>query len=95
MDNITTPDERGGLWPQDHVSFIVGPAKKGVQAIDVTLEEQPEPESEQDAQQVETKMGSLNLGSSGEGNGATAASGKEKETPVADGGAWDLSSWGV
>ena len=39
MDSITTPDEDDGLWPEDYVSFIVVPARKGFQAIEVTLEE--------------------------------------------------------
>ncbi len=96
MDSITTPDERGGLWPHDYVSFVVVPAKKGVQAIDVTLEEEPQPTSEQEEEQrLKIQMGNVYTGNGGEENGAAAASGKENAAPVADEGGWDLSTWGA
>ena len=62
MDSITTPDEYGGLWPHDYVSFIVVPAKKGVQAIDVTLEEQRKPKDEKEGPEVEAKFENMALG---------------------------------
>ena len=37
MDEIVTPDEYGGLNPGAHVSFIVVPARKGIQAAAVTI----------------------------------------------------------
>ena len=37
-----TPDEYGGLNPGAHVSFIIVPAKKGIQAAAVTIADPPE-----------------------------------------------------
>ena len=47
MDEIVTPDEYGGLNPGAHVSFIVVPAKKGIQAAAVTIVEPPEEKKEE------------------------------------------------
>ena len=41
MDEIVTPDEYGGINPNAHVSFIVVPAKKGIQAAAVTIVDPP------------------------------------------------------
>lgn len=96
MDSITTPDERGGLWPHDYVSFIVMPAKKGVHAIDVTLEDKSEIESiKVKEQHIEDKMSSMDFSNGSEVNAAISAGGKENEAPVVEESAWDLSSWGV
>ena len=46
MDEILTPDEDGGLNPETHVSFIVVPAKKGVQAAAVTIVDPPDEKKE-------------------------------------------------
>lgn len=46
MDEIVTPDEYGGLNPGAHVSFIVVPAKKGIQAAAVTIVDPPEEKNE-------------------------------------------------
>ena len=46
MDEIVTPDEYGGLNPGAHVSFIVVPAKKGIQAAAVTIVDPPEEKKE-------------------------------------------------
>ena len=48
MDEIVTPDEYGGLNPGAHVSFIVVPAKKGVQAAAVTIVDPPEEKKEEE-----------------------------------------------
>ena len=84
MDSITTPDEYGGLWPGDHVSFIVVPAKKGVQAIEVTLEDPSTPEGLKSEDEIE----------------GVVAIGKENKPPITEAdavnaGAWSLSSWGA
>lgn len=57
MSNITTPDDEGGIEPKSSVSFIVIPAKKGVQAADVTIADPPKPEDEP----IEEAIGGLNV----------------------------------
>ena len=99
MDSITTPDEYGGLWPGDHVSFIVVPARKGIQAIEVTLEDPPKPEGDKGEDGFQAKMGRMNI-RGGDDVDDTVAYGKENRPPIAeadadDAGAWDLSSWGT
>ena len=87
MDSITTPDEYGGLYVGDHVSFIIVPARKGVQAADVTLEDEPKQEEE-----IKEKMDELNLddGDNAKGENGT---GETKAVEVAD--EWDLGAWGT
>ncbi len=46
MDEIVTPDEYGGLNPGTPVSFIIVPAKKGIQAAAVTKADPPEEKKE-------------------------------------------------
>ena len=98
MDSITTPDEYGGLWPEDRVSFIVVPARKGVQAIEVTLEDPPNADEDKGEDEVEGKMEDMNIHAIDVDN--TVAYGKESRPPIAeadadDAGAWNLSSWGA
>lgn len=46
MSEIETPDEDGGIEPTTNVSFIVIPAKKGIQAAAVTIADPPIEEKE-------------------------------------------------
>lgn len=56
MDEIVTPDEHGGLNPGSHVSFIIVPAKKGIQAAAVTIADPPEEKKEDEKKEnVPTK----------------------------------------
>ncbi len=64
MDQIATPDDKGGLYHGDYVSFIVVQARKGFQAVDVKLEDHHKPEDEDE---IEAKMAAMNVGDS---NGA-------------------------
>lgn len=41
MDELEDPDEDGGIEPNTNVSFIVLPAKKGVQAASVKIADPP------------------------------------------------------
>ena len=94
MNNIVTPDEYGGLWPGDYVSFIVLPAKKGVQAIEVTLEDRS---SISDGQRDDNGEGAMGKMDNSDGFGAeeTAPIGKENEAPLTEAGVdeWDFSNW--
>ena len=93
MDNITTPDEYGGLWPEDYVSFIVMPAKKGVQAVEVTLEERSNIQHDQAGDNGEDAVKKMNM-SDEFGAEETAPCGKENEAPTeAAGDDWDFSAW--
>ena len=42
MSEIETPDDDGGIDENTYVSFIIIPARKGVQAAAVTVAEPPE-----------------------------------------------------
>lgn len=56
MDEIVTPDEDGGVNPGAHVSFIIVPAKKGIQAAAVTIVDPPEEKKEDEKKEnVPTK----------------------------------------
>lgn len=55
MDEIVTSDEYGGINPGAHVSFIIVPAKKGIQAAAVTIVDPPE-EKKEDAKKENVPM---------------------------------------
>ena len=76
MSNIETPDEDGGLSPETGVSFIVVPAKKGVQAACVRVEDPPEPTPE-------TALADLSLNDQATDTGAWG-----NDEPAAPSGAW-------
>ena len=77
MSNIETPDEEGGLEPETGVSFIVVPAKKGFQAVNVRVEDPPEPT----ATPVETSLAGLNIHEKATDEGAWGGN----EAPADDG----------
>ena len=56
MDEIVTPDEYGGLNPGAHVSFIVVPAKKGIQAAAVTIVDPPEEKKKEEVKKENVTM---------------------------------------
>lgn len=70
MSEIETPDEDGGIEPGSNVSFIVLPAKKGVQAAAVTIADPPS--NDNDKQNVPALEASFaDMGVKDDGNAAT------------------------
>ena len=96
MDEIVTPDEYGGLNPGTNVSFIVVPAKKGIQAAAVTKADPPEEKKEDKKQEDVPTVAAEDPFANGfaemkvteESNGTAAA-----DTPAADDGWGTVSSW--
>ena len=100
MDEIVTPDEYGGLNPGAHVSFIVVPAKKGIQAAAVTIVDPPEEKKEEDKKEnVPTTVvkdpfadpfadNFAEMKVTKESNGTAAA-----DTPAADDGWGSAPTW--
>ena len=70
MSEIETPDEDGGIEPGFNVSFIVLPAKKGVQAAAVTIADPPS--NDNDKENVPALEASFaDMGVKDDGNAAT------------------------
>ena len=96
MDEIATPDEYGGLNPGAHVSFIVVPAKKGIQAAAVTIVDPPEEKKEDEKKEnvPTTAVGDpfadsfAEMKVTKESNGTAAA-----DTPAADDGWGSAPTW--
>ena len=95
MDELENPDEDGGIEPNTNVSFIVIPAKKGVQAASVTVAEPPPPETDNDKENepaLVQSFGDFGLGGGEEDGFGTA--GKEatggKLPAVEENAAWDF-----
>ena len=63
MSEIMDPDEDGGIEPETGVSFIVVPAKKGLQAAAVTIADPPavEEKKEEPEPPLETTFENLNV----------------------------------
>lgn len=64
MSEIMDPDEDGGIDLETGVSFIIVPAKKGVQAAAVTIADPPtiEEKKEEPEPALETAVENLNVG---------------------------------
>lgn len=86
MDEIVTPDEDGGIEPGTAVSYIVIPAKKGLQAAAVT-EVTPPGEKKEDAPAtgIESSFAQMDVSIS---QGANAGWGDENKNSDAG---WDES----
>lgn len=96
------PDEDGGIEPDTNVSFIVVPAKKGLQAAAVTIADPPKDEKENDKENepaLEKSFGDMGFG--GEANEFGDAFASDDKTTVtetkaaevsnnADDNAWDF-----
>ena len=80
MSEIETPDEEGGIDKGTNVSFIVVPAKKGIQAAAVKAADPPV--KKENVPAVEDAFGEMKL--TGESNGTAT---------VAADDAWDTSTW--
>ena len=71
MDEILTPDEDGGIEPGSHVSYIVIPAKKGVQAVAVTLVPPPgERKEDAPATGIDSSFAQMGFGQSQDNSNA-------------------------
>ena len=68
MSEIENPDEDGGIEPGTDVSFIVLPAKKGVQAAAVTVANPPS-DNKETTSKLEDSF--AEIGISGDGDKAT------------------------
>ena len=65
MSEIMDPDDDGGIEPETGVSFIIVPAKKGLQAAAVTIADPPAIEEaieEKEEPALETSFENLNVG---------------------------------
>ena len=70
MSEIETPDEHGGIEPGSNVSFIVLPAKKGVQAAAVTIADPPSNDNDKEnAPTLEASFADISV--KDDGNAAT------------------------
>ncbi|KAL6721649.1 hypothetical protein ACLMJK_000753 [Lecanora helva] len=66
MSEIEEPDEDGGIDVDTGVSFIVVPARKGIQAAAVKIADPPKEEDEQDVQTgLEADVAGWGFGESG------------------------------
>ena len=96
------PDEDGGIEPDTNVSFIVIPAKKGLQAAVVTIADPPKDEKSKDKESepaLEKSFGDMGFGGEDDGFGDPFASDDKNtasETKAAevsndaDDNAWDF-----
>ena len=55
------PDEEGGIEPETGVSFIIVPAKKGLQAAAVTIADPPAIEEKKEEPALETSFENFNV----------------------------------
>lgn len=62
MSEILAPDEDGGIEPETGVSFIIVPARKGLQAAAVTIADPPAIEEKKEEPSLETSFEDLNVG---------------------------------
>lgn len=66
MSEIMNPDEDGGIEPETGVSFIIVPARKGLQAAAVTIADPPAVEKKEEEKEgeplLETSFDNLNVG---------------------------------
>ena len=61
MSEIETPDNDGGIDAGTNVSFIVIPAKKGIQAAAVTIADPPEEPKEEELKPLETSFADMGV----------------------------------
>ena len=75
MSEIETPDDDGGIDEGTNVSFIVIPAKKGIQAAAVTIADPPEEPKEEKASEptLETSFADMDVTESSGAGAVTAA----------------------
>lgn len=75
MSEIETPDKNGGIDEDTNVSFIIIPAKKGIQAAAVTIADPPEEPKEEEASQptLETSFADMGVTESTGADAVTAA----------------------
>ena len=105
MDEIVTSDEDGGINPGTHVSFIVIPAKKGIQAAAVTIVDPPEEKEDEKKENVPMKpfenpfavadtFAKMKVANESNGTAAAPATAPAAADPFAAGDDWDAApSW--
>ncbi|KAL9132630.1 MAG: hypothetical protein Q9175_006194 [Cornicularia normoerica] len=86
MSEIETPDDAGGIDPDTTVSFIIIPARKGFQAVAVTIADPPKEEGADKENEVplETAMEQMHV---------TEANETTTDATNGDWGSWGSGGW--
>ena len=83
MSEIETPDDNGGIDADTNVSFIVIPAKKGIQAAAVTIADPPEEPKEETLSEPTLETSFADLGVTENTDAATMTAAVDLDDPNA------------